>query len=147
MKLQFNPRTIQTVWLDVWDNPMVTRRSKNNPVFNGDSLKRSMENRAASYLAELLANIAAGNGATYGAKGTVDVHPDIEVKWSRNAWRMIARNDELKPGFKFILATGYPEIELVGWARSEEFDEVYPNHPRGARFIRREKLHAIESIF
>lgn len=147
MKLQFNPRTIQSVWLDVWDNPMVTRPSKNNPDFNKDSLKRSIHNRAASYLAELLMNIAAGNGATYGARGTVDVYPDIEVKWSRKAWRLVARDAELKPGLKFVLATGYPEIELVGWAKSEEFDEVFENHPIGARFIRREKLHAIESVF
>lgn len=146
MKLQFNHSTITTVWLEVWETPALTRRSKTNPMFNTHPLSGAMRNRQASFLAELLMNIAIGNGAQFGAISTVDVPPDIEVKWSAKAHKLIASPKELKPGYKFVLATGFPEIEILGWAYAEEITRPMPNHPRNARYIGRDKLHAIESL-
>ena len=147
MKLQFHPRTIRAVEEAVWKNPAIRQPSHNHPMFDSKGIESAVRNRTASYLSELLMNIAYGNGPLYGARGGVDVEPDIEVKWSKKAWRLVVKDAYLKPGYKFALATGYPEIQFVGWARSEDINEEYVGHPFGAKFIRRNKLNPMETIF
>lgn len=146
MRIQFSPATQMHMWLTVLENPKAGARSAVNPMLDRQPLSQAIRNRMVSYLAELAMNIYVGNGAVYGLRGVPDVPPDIEVKWSRKGDRLIALPRELKPGLKFVLATGWPEIRLLGWCEAEEIKEPYPGHPRKARFARVSTLKPLETI-
>lgn len=146
MVIRFSPDTQMEVWLSVLKNPKAGARSANNPALDRQPLTQAMRNRVISYLSELAMNIFIGNGAVYGLRGQPDVPPNIEVKWSRKGDRLIALPHELKPGLKFVLATGYPDIRFVGWCHSEEIKQPFRNHPRRAVFTTSENLRQFGSI-
>lgn len=134
------PSQHTSVYLDVLTNPALMKASAVDRKFDSQSWNLRVYRRMASYLAEAGMNLEMGNGFLYGLRGQPDVPPNIEVKWSKRGDKLIVPQKYMEDDLIYVLATGYPTIQYLGWAPGKKITRPYLQAANRTWYLRADEL-------
>ena len=146
--MHYKPTASQhtSVYLDVLTNPAIMKASAVDRKFDSQSWNLRVYRRMASYLAEAGMNLEMGNGFLYGLRGQPDVPPNIEIKWSKRGDKLIVPKKYLEGDLIYVLATGYPTINYLGWAIGKKITRPYLQAANTTWFLRADELNKLPII-
>ena len=146
MRYTPTPSQHTSVYLDVLTNPALMKASAVARKFDSQSWNLRVYRRMASYLAEAGMNLEMGNGFLYGLRGQPDVPPNIEVKWSKRGDKLIVPQKYMEDDLIYVLATGYPTINYLGWASGKKITRPYLQAANKTWYLRADELNKFPII-